>query len=102
MGGTARMGGTGGIAFVIAGALALGACSPGPPDERDYASKLRADRAAKDAAFAASDDPIPRARHAEFLPLAYFPIDPDYNVPATLKPISDPTARSSSRSRDRP
>jgi uncharacterized protein (DUF1684 family) len=86
-----RMGGIGGITLVIAGALALGACSPGPPDARDYASKLRADRAAKDAAFAASDDPIPRARHAEFLPLAYFPIDPDYNVPATLKPLNDPT-----------
>ena len=27
----------------------------------------------------------------EFLPLAYFPIDPDYNVPAALKPIDDPT-----------
>ena len=25
------------------------------------------------------------------LPLAYFPIDPDYDVPAALKPIDDPT-----------
>ena len=34
---------------------------------------------------------MPKARHAEFLPLAYFPIDPEYNVPAVLKPIDDRT-----------
>ena len=27
----------------------------------------------------------------QFLPLAYFPIDPDYNVPGTLRPIDDKT-----------
>jgi uncharacterized protein len=70
---------------------AFPACSPPPPDERDYATKLAADRASKDAAFAKSDDPIPAAAHAKFLPLAYFPIDPDYNVPGTLKPIDDKT-----------
>jgi len=67
------------------------ACSPKPPDDRDYATKIAAARAAKDAEFARSDDPIPRARHAQFLPLGYFPIDPDYNVPGTLKPIDDKT-----------
>ena len=56
-------------------------------DDRDYATRLGADRAARDAALAASDDPIPKARHAEFLPLAYFPIDPEFNVPAELKRI---------------
>jgi uncharacterized protein len=66
-------------------------CSPKPPDERDYTSKVAAARAAKDADFAAGDDPIPRAKHAEFLPLAYFPIDPDYSVPGTIKPIDDKT-----------
>lgn len=71
--------------------LALSACSNTPPDTRDYAARLAADRAAKDAAFQAGDDPVPKARHAEFLPLAYFPIDPDYNVPAVLKPIDDRT-----------
>src|SRR5215208_3309450 len=73
-------------AFVIASA-----CSPAPPDDRDYATKIAAARAAKDAEFARGDDPIPKAKHAEFLPLAYFPIDPDYNVPGTLKPIEDKT-----------
>ena len=32
-----------------------------------------------------------RDEHATFLPLAYFPIDPDYNVPASLKRVDDPT-----------
>jgi uncharacterized protein (DUF1684 family) len=74
---------------VIAGAAA---CASKPPDDsRDYPAKVAADRAAKDAAFQSGNDPIPKARHAEFLPLAYFPIDPDYNVPASLKPSNDPT-----------
>jgi uncharacterized protein (DUF1684 family) len=74
---------------VVAGAIA---CSGKPPDDsRDFAAKLAADRAAKDAAFLAGDDPIPRSRHAQFLPLAYFPIEQDYAVPAVLKPSNDPT-----------
>src|SRR5829696_2563922 len=77
--------------FAAALWFAAAACSPAPPDDRDYASKIAAARAAKDAEFAGGDDPIPKAKHAEFLPLAYFPIDPDYNVPGTLKPIEDKT-----------
>jgi len=77
------------VVVVIAGAAA---CASRPPDDsRDYPAKVAADRAAKDAAFQSGNDPIPKARHAEFLPLAYFPIDPDYNVPASLKPSNDPT-----------
>jgi uncharacterized protein len=73
----------------IAGAAA---CASRPPDDsRDYPAKVAADRAAKDAAFQSGNDPIPKARQAEFLPLAYFPIDPDYNVPASLKASNDPT-----------
>ena len=68
------------------------ACSSKPPEQpQDYAGKIAADRAAKDAAFAGGDDPIPKARHAEFLPLAYFSIEPAYNVPGVLKPIDDKT-----------
>jgi hypothetical protein len=68
-------------------ALLLGACSTATsPDAKDYAAKLTAERAAKDAAFAATDDPVPTARHAALLPLVYFPIDPDYDVPAALRP----------------
>jgi uncharacterized protein len=68
------------------------ACGSGkPPEPKDYAAKIATDRAAKDSAFAAGDDPIPRPNHAAFLPLAYFPIDPDYNVSASLKEVNDPT-----------
>ena len=57
-----------------------------PPDERDYATKIAADRAAKDAAvLRAATIRFPKAQHAEFLPLAYFPIDPDYNVPGSAQ-----------------
>ncbi len=72
--------------------LASVACSSRPPEEpKDYATKLAADRAAKDAQFQKENEPIPENRKAEFLPLAYFPIDPEYNVPASLKPTNDRT-----------
>jgi uncharacterized protein (DUF1684 family) len=79
---------------LAAGALIAGAvaCGARPPDDSlDFAAKVAAERAAKDAAFLASDDPIPRLRHAQFLPLAYFPIDAEYSVPAGLKPSNDAT-----------
>jgi uncharacterized protein (DUF1684 family) len=76
------------IVLAVASAIA---CTAPRPDDRDYGTKIGADRAAKDAAFAAADDPIPTAKHAEFLPLAYYPIDPAFNVPAELKRIDDPT-----------
>jgi uncharacterized protein (DUF1684 family) len=79
------------LVAVAAALVIMSACSPAPPDERDYATKIAAARAAKDADFLRSDDPIPKTRHAEFLPLAYFPIDPDYNVPGTLTAIDDKT-----------
>jgi uncharacterized protein (DUF1684 family) len=78
----------------IACALVAGAaaCASRPPDDsRDYAAKVSADRAAKDAAFLAANDPIPKSRHDQFLPLAYFPIEPEYSVPAALKPSNDRT-----------
>jgi uncharacterized protein (DUF1684 family) len=42
-------------------------------------------RLERDKTWSESDDPIPAARHAEFLPLKYFPPDPNYTVPAQLK-----------------
>ena len=71
--------------------LCLSACANKPQDPADYAGKLAAERAVKDASLLSSDDPIPKSRHAMFLPLAYFPIDPEYNVPAALKPVDDKT-----------
>jgi len=79
-----------GISMILAVGL-ITACSNTPPEPKDYAAKIAADRATKDSSFAAGDDPIPRANHAVFLPLGYFPIDPDYNVSASLKEVNDPT-----------
>ena len=68
------------------------ACGSKPPEStKDYVSKIAADRAAKNAVFAKDDDPIPANKKKDVLPLAYFPIDPDYDVPASLKPTNDPT-----------
>lgn len=79
--------------LIAAAALAAAvACSSRPPEEpKNYAAKLAADRAAKDAAFAKDNEPIPENRKKLFLPLEYFPIDPDYNVPASLKASNDRT-----------
>ena len=78
------------FACVVAAAL-IAACSKPPDDTKDYIAKIAGDRAAKDAAFAKDNDPIPENRKKDLLPLAYFPIDPAYDVPASLKPTSDPT-----------
>jgi uncharacterized protein (DUF1684 family) len=68
--------------------LVLTRCGGGTPptNDRDYVKQLGAARAAKDAEFRnASDSPIPRDKIDRLLPLSYFPPDPDYVVPASLK-----------------
>lgn len=68
----------------------LAACRPpNPLDEADYTTRIAAMRAAKDAAFLRSNDPIPESRKVELLPLSYFPIDASYAVPAQLEPSPD-------------
>jgi uncharacterized protein (DUF1684 family) len=80
-----------GLLLCLAFAVPI-ACSNKPPEEpKDYVSKIASDRAAKDAQFAKDDEPVPANRKGEFLPLDYFPIDPDYHVPAALKRSDDPT-----------
>ena len=70
--------------------VSAAACAGGPPeDPKDYAAKIAAQRAAKDADFQRSNDVVPASRKAEFLPLAYFPIDPEYHVLAALKPAAE-------------
>ncbi len=90
--GTRRPGRLGQAALVAIVTL-LAACSNKPPDNpRDYAADIAAARIAKDAAFqSASDSPVPGNRRAELLPLAYFPIDPDYKAAAVLRPSTDTT-----------
>ena len=72
--------------------ILVAACSSKPPeDARDYAQQIADERAAKDDLFKRGNDPIPDAKKAELLPLAYFPIDPSYRVPASLEPSDDQT-----------
>jgi uncharacterized protein len=68
--------------------LVLSRCGGGAPptNDADYVKQLQEARAAKDAAFRnASDSPIPRDKMDQLLPLSYFPPDPDYVVPSSLK-----------------
>jgi uncharacterized protein (DUF1684 family) len=66
--------------------FAAAACSP--PAPVPYAQQIQEHRTAKDAAFASGspESPVPAADRAKFLPLAYFPIDEGYHVPAKLAP----------------
>lgn len=66
--------------------LLVAACSP--PAPVPYPDLIRASREAKDAAFASDspESPVPPAERGKFLPLAYFPVDEGYHVPARLVP----------------
>ncbi len=75
---------------VFAAALMAG-CRPPAPDEGDYTSRIAAMRAAKDAEFQRSSDPVPDNRKPQVLPLLYFPISPAYNVPASLRAFEEVT-----------
>jgi hypothetical protein len=71
---------------------ALSGCSSGPsaPDERAYTEQVAADRAQKDRHFQeASDSPVPAGTRKTLLPLRYYPVDPNYAVPAALKLSED-------------
>jgi uncharacterized protein (DUF1684 family) len=78
--------------LVVLGVFLFAACGNKPPvDTRDYAQRIAGDRTEKDQLFLQKNDPIPDAKKGELLPLAYFPIDPAYDVPASLTPSDDPT-----------
>ncbi len=79
----------------VAAALILSsvcACSSGPsaPDDAAYTTELNAARSVKDEAFqTATDSPVPADKRDAVLPLRYFPVDPNYAVPAVLKLSED-------------
>ena len=76
--------------IVVAGLLAALAACGSQPVEEDYTAKIAAIRAAKDESFKSDpQSPIPPDKKATLLPLAYFPIDEIYAVPATLEPSGD-------------
>ena len=77
------------VGLLLIGAVALGCTSsPGPADDAAYLQKVIEWRVERDKTWSESDDPIPKERHAEFLPLKYFEPDANYAVPAELK-LSD-------------
>lgn len=74
--------------------LMLTAAGCGTPPPVPYAQQIHQQRAAKDAAFASDspDSPVPAAERAKLLPLAYFPVDETYHVPARLAPATGEVA----------
>jgi uncharacterized protein (DUF1684 family) len=75
--------------LVIAAAALLSACTPGPGGE-DYAATVVENRALKDESFRSSpDSPIPPDKKNTLLPLAYYPVDEAYAVPAELEMSQD-------------
>jgi uncharacterized protein (DUF1684 family) len=78
------------LSIVLAAVLAA-ACGSQPREE-DYPARIAAMRAAKDASFKNDpDSPVPADKKASLIPLAYYPIDEGYAVPASLEPSSDRT-----------
>ena len=70
------------LCLMLATIVASSACNPPPPDTRSYLERIAADRAEKDKFLAtSSDSPVPKNKAGELLPLEYYPIDPEYNVP---------------------
>ena len=62
--------------------LVLTACTV---HQQSYVEEIAGWRATKDQFMRGSDEsPIPHERRASFPPLSYFPIEPDYRVPAAL------------------
>jgi uncharacterized protein len=78
---------------VLASAVLTGCNAGNPPPEEtggEYVIRLQADREAKDQAFRNQpNDPVPPDKVKEFLPLKYFPPDPEYAVPALLTPATE-------------
>jgi uncharacterized protein (DUF1684 family) len=69
-------------------AATIAACSSGPPppDDAGYLTGLESARAVKDQSFRdGRDTPVPPAKRDVLLPLPYYPIDPAYVVPASLR-----------------
>ena len=77
--------------LLVVALVAAGACTIRPAEE-DYAGKIAAIRAAKDDGFRNDpNSPIPADKKNSLLPLAYYPIDENFAVPASLEPSADRT-----------
>jgi uncharacterized protein len=77
--------------LLVVALVAVAACTIRPAEE-DYPAKIAAIRAAKDDSFKTeAESPVPADKKAALLPLAYFPIDESYAVPASLEPAAERT-----------
>lgn len=82
------------IAIVFVAGIALEGCNAGNPppaeSEGDYVTQIQVARAELDERFRTQpNEPVPPDKINEFLPLKYFPPDPDYVVPASLNPAKE-------------
>jgi uncharacterized protein (DUF1684 family) len=82
------------LPIALAALLLTTACTSGPTpidDSTTYVEEVRTQRVRKDAFFSSEepDNPVPKDKRAQFLPLSYYDIDPDYRVPAALAVASD-------------
>jgi len=75
--------------MAVVAAVLAGACVPGPGVE-DFGAKVAESRALKDESFRSSpDSPVPPEKKNQLLPLAYYPVDEMYAVPAMLELSED-------------
>ena len=65
------------------------ACHREPPLQINYVTRITDARASKDAALQNGRDPVPQDLKTTLLPLVYYAVDEEYNVPAVLKPSND-------------
>ena len=82
------------ILLLIAAGIVAAACNAGNPppaeSEGDYVTQIQSARTALDQMYRNQPDkPVPAAKMNEFLPLKYFPPDPEYVVPASLNPSKE-------------
>jgi len=82
------------LPIVMVAGIAFAGCNAGNPPpaetEGDYAGQIQIERAAKDEAFRNQpNEPVPATKVKDFIPLKYFPPDPDYVVPASLNPSKE-------------
>jgi uncharacterized protein (DUF1684 family) len=75
------------LSLVLTLLVGLIGCSRGAPDDSKYLSEIARERLAKDAELArAANSPVLPADRERFVPLAYFPPDSKYAVPAAFEP----------------
>ncbi len=73
--------------LVLPAAVILSACAPNTEQARPYPARIQALRVEKDEFLRrAPDSPVPADKREQFLPLAYFAIDPGYVASAQLAP----------------